>query len=100
MQNVWLNFIRAGLAGVIGWQAIGPNRRERVLQVLREVAEGLAEGQQNRPHHLGGASDVSHFGLLTPGDIGGGPAIIGSPSASEESKDTLNKSVDYGGIVP
>ena len=44
MQNGWINIVRASLAGVISWRALSPNGRQRVLQVLREVAEGLGPG--------------------------------------------------------
>lgn len=77
MQNFWINVVRASLAGVIGWRALSPNGRDRVLQVLREVAEGLNEAQQNRPLVLDGAADVPILSPITPGDTVAAPELIG-----------------------
>ncbi len=78
MQNVWINVIRAGVVGVIGWRAMSPNGRKRFLQVLWQIAEGLDD--LNKSQVTGRGAVAPNATSLTPGDIGGGPAIKGSPS--------------------
>ena len=90
MQKVWINVIRASLAGVLAWRALTPNGRDRFLQVLKEIAEGLDESQQNRSLNLGRGAVTTNANPLTP-DNRGGPKVIGPPSEidSERSTDDL-----------
>lgn len=83
MQKVWINVIRASVAGVIGWRAMSLNGRERFLHVLREIAEGLDDSHLNRPQETDRGAVVPYAGPLTPGNSGSGPLIVGSPSDAD-----------------